>query len=184
MIKVINGNETGKNIFNSTAHVFVKFVSPENGIMFEPCDGVKEEIARICSKVNRREREGRLWVFPYQQEWPPEMGDHTPNNKKQRTVWAALIPMQENELSGGFRCSLRLLDKWLESTGLNLRVAIDNMGQYYMMKNYHCPGQASRISYMTEQVKKYLGRWDVEVYEFEYKEPESLKFLREMGLSK
>lgn len=168
MVKVFTSTrENYLSKFSSDAQVIVMFFGTKQGVIGGGASReIRAKAAEIASKVNLKDREGRLWMVPGQLEWPP--GSPHWNGRPTRSVWFALIPVQQTEFSGGLRSSLRLLDKWLENTGMPLKVAIDADFPYY----YGAPRdtQATRHARTMDtiaQLEKYLGRWEVDAYERE-----------------
>lgn len=153
------------NMYDSTAHVFVKFFSIENRHFDEvhcgKFGGLKSSIKQA---VNKKDIRGRLWIRPGKLSWPKSMGENTPNGAPDRTVWHVMIPRGCCENQHATSISLQLLAQWLTQTGLPLRVAIYNDGlEEKIYPNYI--SYDSELDKAVEVFRKYLDRWEVEVYQ-------------------
>lgn len=150
---------------SSTAHVFIRFFTPDGQSLREPHprDTCYSLVSDIQSRINPNSIYGRLWIRPVKVPWPESMGDDTPNGLRERTVWAVAVPRGKAGSSYSVYTSFDILRQWLKSTGLPLRIAIVNDGSngpysYYSML------MDSDARATEALIKKYLDDWDVEVY--------------------
>lgn len=150
---------------DSTAHVFVRFFSPDGKTHREPSvrDACFYLVREIQEKINPESIYGRLWIRPVKVPWPESMGNDTPNGLRERTVWVVAIPRGRQGTRYSVYDSLDLLHKWLKNTGLPLRIAIVNDGSKGLYSHYDML-MVDDARETDDLIKKYLDEWEVEIY--------------------
>ena len=149
--------EQGK-MSESTAHVFVYILTEDGSMMAHVPDAMRQKAAEIIDMVAATKRPGRLWVYPFQMDWPKGMNP-TPNGQPSRNVWGVLIPQQKEKYSYELMLSLELLASWIKATNLPLRIATYDDGRFYK----HGDRQMAGNEYQN-QLQHFLGEWDVAIY--------------------
>lgn len=149
--------EQGK-MSESTAHVFV-YILTEDGIMMGHVpDAMRQKADEIINAVAAAKRPGRLWVSPFQMNWPQGMNP-TPNGQPSRNVWGVLIPQQKEKYSHELMLSLELLASWIKATNLPLRIAVYDDGRFYKHGDRLMAGNEYQ-----NKLQHFLGEWDVAIY--------------------